>query len=122
MADERGPEGPSSNPADDSDIDAASEEEIDALLTEASDLAAEVGGEIGQPEDESPMPPPDTTSGAAPWTTGEAAPVTAGCDGLAGVDVEARLTELEGLLANTTEDIGDESGAVEEPASPPVPA
>ena len=121
MADEHVPDGFSSDPADDPNIDAATEEELDALLAEASALAAEVSGEVGLPEgNERPRTEPGAVADEAPETPRETTPATATPAGLAGPDdVEAQLSELEGLLANAQADVGVEAGPSEEPALPP---
>lgn len=110
VEDEHPPDDSAANPADEASIDSAREEDLDALLAEASELATEVSEEVGLSED----PPPTETMRALATSSDiaeEPSSATPGQDDPTPTDdVDAQLAKVDDLLCDTADQIGPGSG------------
>ncbi len=114
MEDEHPPDDSAANSADEASIDTAREEDLDALLAEASDLATEVSDEVGLSEDPSPAEAIQsrmTDSGMADAQTSAAS----GQDEPSpSDDVDSQMAQVDDLLRDTADQVGcDSEGSVE---------
>ena len=116
MADEHPPEDRSSRSSDESNLDAASEDDLDALLAEASVLASEVGADLGVAEEDHEPPGPLISKGARGIGRLQPAEIEPADEDPPGDDVDSKLAVIDELIEQTQQQVG--VTADEEPQTP----